>query len=137
MTHKPTDETRASVEALASFGVGQEDIAKHIGISHATLRKYYREELDLSAINANRKVLTYLFSLASGMAIKESGATHGDCKAAAIFWAKTRCGWRETAQLDHTSSDGSMTPKASLDLSQLPDEVLQAIVDAAEQQRGE
>jgi len=28
-----------------------------------------------------------------------------------IFFLKTQAGWRETAKIDHTSSDGSMTPK--------------------------
>ena len=28
-----------------------------------------------------------------------------------IFFLKTQAGWRETARLDHTSSDGTMTPK--------------------------
>lgn len=118
--HKPTDESRAEVKALASFGFPQEDIAKYVGVSHVTLRKHYAPELKLSAIKANATVGKYLFSLASGRAIS-SGATHGDCKAAAMFWAKTRMGWRETAQVDHTSSDNSMTPKG------VPDEVTAAL----------
>ena len=28
-----------------------------------------------------------------------------------IFFLKTQAGWRETAKIDHTSSDGSMSPK--------------------------
>ena len=39
----------------------------------------------------------------------------------------------ERAQVDHTSSDGSMTPKApapGVDLSKLPDEVIKALMDA-------
>lgn len=107
--HKPTDESRAEVKALASFGLPQEDIAEYVGVSHVTLRKHYASELKLSAIKANATVGKYLFSLASGQAISK-GATHSDCKAAAMFWAKTRMGWRETNNLDHTSSDGSMTP---------------------------
>lgn len=31
---------------------------------------------------------------------------------AAIFYLKTRAGWRETQVVDNVSSDGSMTPKA-------------------------
>jgi hypothetical protein len=110
--HKPTDQTRSEVAALASFGLPQEDIAEYIGISHVTLRKYYAEQLKVSAIKANATVGKYLFSLASGQALK-NGATHGDCKAAAMFWAKTRMGWRETTAHDHTSSDRSMTPQPS------------------------
>jgi DNA-binding XRE family transcriptional regulator len=103
--HEPTDETRAQVTALASFGLPQEDIAEFIGVSHVTLRKYYQPELKLSAIKANAAVGEYLFSLASGHALKQ-GATHGDCKTAAMFWAKTRMGWRETSRLEHSGPEG-------------------------------
>lgn len=108
--HKPTIEKRAEVRALASFGTPHEDIAKYIGVAVHTLRKYYLEELNSSAIKANAAVGKYLFSLASGNAMKQ-GATHGDCRTAAIFWAKTRMGWRETNHHDHTSSDGTMSPR--------------------------
>lgn len=104
-SHKPTEESRAEVAALASFGVPQEDVASYIGISHPTLRKHYSDELNLSAIKANATVGKYLFSLASGMALQE-GATHGDCKTAAMFWAKTRMGWRETNALEMSGPNG-------------------------------
>jgi hypothetical protein len=106
-SHAPTAETRAQVEALASFGTHQEDIAKFLGISHPTLRRHYREELKVSAIKANATVGKYLFNLASGRAIKD-GATHSDCRSAAIFWAKTRMGWTE--KMDLSNSDGSLGP---------------------------
>jgi hypothetical protein len=109
-SHKPTDESRAEVRALASFGLPQEDIAEYIGgISHVTLRKHYAQELKLSAIKANATVGKYLFSLASGQAIAK-GATHGDCRTAAVFWAKTRMGWRETDRLEHSGPDGGAIP---------------------------
>lgn len=107
--HEPTEKTRGEVSALASFGVPQEDIAAYLGTSHVTLRKKYPDELRLSAIKANGEVGKYLFSLASGRAIND-GATHADCKTAAMFWAKTRMRWRETNHIDHTSSDGSAQP---------------------------
>lgn len=103
--HQPTDETRAEVRALASFGVTQEDIATFIGISKPTLAKYYSDELRVSSIKANATVGKYLYNLASGMALK-NGATHGDCSRAAMFWAKTRMGWRETDRLEHSGPDG-------------------------------
>ena len=40
------------------------------------------------------------------MCIRDSNLT------AAIFYLKTRAGWRETQVVDNVSSDGSMTPKA-------------------------
>jgi len=123
--HQPTEKMRNEVSALASFGIPQEDIAAYIGVSHPTLRKYYEQELKISAIKANAAVGKYLFSLASGNALKDekNGATHGDCKAAAIFWAKTRMGWRETNHIDHTNSDGTLTPPKTVVLRGVrPDE---------------
>jgi hypothetical protein len=107
--HEPTDKTRSEVSALASFGVPQEDIAAYIGISKPTLAKHYADELSFSSIKANAQVGKYLFSLASGQAIK-SGATHGDCRTAAIFWSKTRMGWRETNNLDVTTNGKDIMP---------------------------
>lgn len=109
--HEPTDELRAKVESLASFGIPQDQIAAHIGISKQTLRLYYREELDGAALRANANVAQFLFHNASGMALSDgSGTKPSDCVRAAMFWCKTRMGWRETTNLDHTSSDGSMSP---------------------------
>ena len=106
--HEPTNETRAQVEALSSFGTPQEDIAAYIGISKPTLAKHYDIELKLASIKATAEVGGYLFSLASGRALA-TGATHGDCKTAAMFWMKTRAGWREKQDVNLTSNDGPLT----------------------------
>ena len=92
--HEPTDKTRAEVSALYSFGITQEEIAKYIGIDPKTLHLHYREELDSAHVKANAKVGQFLFQNASGSTLKD-GATHSDCVRAAMFWAKTRMGWRE------------------------------------------
>jgi hypothetical protein len=83
---KPTDEERRLVKSMAAMGIQQEDISRKIGVRSAkTLRKYYREELDLGAVDANYKVAQTLFHL----------ATSGKCPAATIFWVKVRNGMRE------------------------------------------
>ena len=109
-SHKPTDQTRSEVAALASFGIPQEDIASYIGISHPTLRKHYEQELKVSSIKANAAVGKYLYRLASGMALKDpqNPASHSECSRSAMFWAKTRMGWRETQNLDHTTNGKDM-----------------------------
>lgn len=107
--HIPSDRTRAEVSALYSFGIPQEDIARYIGIDAKTLRKYYREELDTAHVKAHAAVGRFLYQNATGSTLKD-GASHSDCVRAAMFWAKTRMGWRETQDLNHTSEDGSMTP---------------------------
>jgi hypothetical protein len=107
--HEPTPQTRAEVSALKSFGVPLEDISNYIGIDRKTLSKYYDSEIKTAQTKADATVAKFLYGAATGRALKD-GATHSDCVRAAMFWAKTRMGWRETNQVDHTSSDGSMSP---------------------------
>ena len=98
--HKPTDETKGNVRAMASCGVTQEDISKVIGIDSKTLRKYYREELDTSMIKANTVIAQSLYNQA------KNGNT-----AAMIFWLKTRAKWSETI----INENHDMTPKVIKD----------------------
>jgi hypothetical protein len=97
--HEPTDASRKLVQLHATIGTQQHVIADILGIDAKTLRKHYREELDQSMAQANAQIGGALFNKAKG----------GDT-AAMIFWMKTRAGWREKQEIDHTSSDGSMTP---------------------------
>jgi hypothetical protein len=117
-THYPTDAQRQLVKLHATIGTTHEVIADIIGIDAKTLRKHYREELDLASAQANATIGGALFNKAKA----------GDTTAM-IFWMKTRAGWRERHQIDHTSSDGSMTPK-QIDLSSLSSEALAEIIAA-------
>jgi hypothetical protein len=101
--HEPTPELRHIVQLHATIGTRQDDIAAVLGIDPKTLRLHYREELDLASAKANAVVGGALFNKAKG----------GDTTAM-IFWMKTRAGWKETQAIDHTSSDGSMTPKPTV-----------------------
>jgi hypothetical protein len=98
--HEPTQATREVVKLHALVGTRQEVIADILEIDDKTLRKYYREELDQSLSKANAAIGGALFNKAKG----------GDTSAM-IFWLKTRAGFRERQEIDHTSSDGSMTPR--------------------------
>ena len=51
--HTPEPAIRRQVEAMAGYGVPEADIARVIGIDAKTLRKHYRQELDLGHIKAN------------------------------------------------------------------------------------
>lgn len=109
LPHEPTAETRAQVGALYSYGIPQEEIAKFIGVDAKTLRKYYRTELDTAHVKAHAAVGRFLYQNATGATLGK-GATHSDCVRAAMFWAKTRMGWRETNGVEVTNPDGSLTP---------------------------
>ena len=103
--HQPTDKTRAEIIALRSYGVHIKEVAAYIGMDDKTLYKYYREELENSAIKANANVGKFLYQAASGQALA-TGATHSDCVRAAMFWAKTRMGWKETNVQEVTGANG-------------------------------
>ena len=97
--HIPTAETRQIVQLHATIGTPHDMIARVVGIDPKTMRKWYRDELDLAHARANAAIGGALFNKAK----------NGDT-AAQIFWMKTRAGFRETSTHNHTSSDGSMSP---------------------------
>ncbi|HQM87616.1 MAG TPA: helix-turn-helix domain-containing protein [Methylotenera sp.] len=105
--HQPTEKTRAEIIALRSYGVPIKEVAAYIGIDDKTLYKYYREELENSATKANANVGKFLYQAASGQALT-TGATYSDCVRAAMFWAKTRMGWKETNVQEHTGANGGV-----------------------------
>ena len=82
--HKPTDEQRKSVKAMSAYGIPQDDISKAVGITAKTLRKAYRDELDLGHISANSAVVGALYKNALGGNVT-----------AQIFWLKARMGWSD------------------------------------------
>jgi transposase-like protein len=98
-THYPTDAQRQLVQLHATIGTTHEVIASIIGIDAKTLRKHYREELDQSMAKANAQIGGALFNKAKG----------GDT-AAMIFWMKTRAGWREKQEIEHSGPDGGAIP---------------------------
>ena len=89
--HEPTAETRAKVNALASVGTPQDQIAIVVGITKNTLLKHYRKELDAAMTMANAKVAQSLFQQAT------AGNT-----SAAIFWLKCRAGWVDKQSIEHS-----------------------------------
>ena len=78
---------------MAGYGVPELAIARVIAIDPKTLRKHYREELDTGQIKATAKVAESLFRKATG--------DGSQSVTAAIFWLKTRGGWREAPQDHH------------------------------------
>jgi hypothetical protein len=88
------DAVRERVRYLAGVGVRQDDIAKILGCAPKTLRKRFRDELDLGVAEANATVCGYLFAAA-----KAGNVT------AQIFWLKTRAHWRERTAADAQEAD--------------------------------
>ena len=90
---KPTGEQRDQVIAMSSNGVPHRQQAPLIGCrSLKTLRKHFREELDIGRIQAHAKVAGALYQL----------ALEGNVKAQ-TFWLKTVGGWQETGEVEVVS----------------------------------
>ena len=100
-SHQPDPATRRQVEALAGFGVPEADIAGVVGVDPKTLRKHYRHELRQGHVKANAKVAENLFRKATG--------DGREAVIAAIFWMKTRAGWKETSVQEHTGKGEPVT----------------------------
>jgi len=86
--HTPTDDQRKTVKAMVGYGITLEDIATVIGIDRKTLSLRYPTEIANGAIEANAQVAQSLFK-----------AAKGGNMTAAIWWTKTRMGWKETVRL--------------------------------------
>jgi hypothetical protein len=96
--HRPEPSTRRQVEALAGYGVPEAEIAGVVGIDAKTLRKHYRPELDHGHTKANARVAENLYRKATGEG--------REAVTAAIFWLKTRAGWKETSLHEVGGRDG-------------------------------
>ena len=113
--HKPDPAQRKQVETLAAYGIPEQDISRVVGIDPKTLRKHYRDELDLGETKANAQVAGFLFN----------AARNGNVTAQ-IFWLKTRAGWKETpSEHRHVGAFGTF------DVREMSDEALERIVFGA------
>lgn len=71
-----------------------------IGCDAKTLRKYFRDELTNGATEANAKVAQSLYN-------KALGDGQGSVTAA-IFWCKTRMGWRGDGPTDNADESPAL-----------------------------
>ncbi len=95
---EPTEEQRRIVSVMAAGGFQQLAIAHALGISDATLRKYFADELEGGGAKAHASVVANLF--------KQATKDDPRATAAAIFWTKTRLGWKDSSQLEVSGPDG-------------------------------
>ena len=110
--HIPDPAQRRQVEAMAAYGIPATDISRVLNIDPKTLRKHYRDELDLGETKANAQVAGFLFNAA-----KNGNVT------AQIFWLKTRARWKETpSEHWHAGALGTY------DLSAMSDEALTRLI---------
>lgn len=113
--HQPDPAQRRQVETMAAYGIPADDISRVVAIDPKTLRKHYRDELDLGTTKANAQVAGFLFN----------SARNGNVTAQ-IFWLKTRAGWKETA-----SEHRHLGAIGTFDVRDMSDEALERIVFGA------
>src|SRR4051794_35040377 len=109
-----TDDQRRMVRALSGFGVPHDDISRIVKCSPPTLRRRFRDELDLGNAEANAKVAQTLYQQAT---------TPGNI-AATIFWLKARAGWREKQVVEVSGKDGAVVPTINLQIHRVSAEPL-------------
>ena len=97
--HRPTSDTRSMVSTMVAIGIPQATIAKVVGIAEKTLRKHYREEIDVALPRVNARVAQSLYR-------KATSDTHPQSVTAAIFWLKTRAGFKEVSAFEIYGKDG-------------------------------
>jgi len=92
-TFEPTPEQRVQVQTLAEYGAPEAHIATKLGIAKNTLSKYFAAELEAGQQEAKLQVGTFILDSILG----RGGIRDDRARATlAIFYAKTRMGWKET-----------------------------------------
>ena len=105
---KPTDEQREQVKAMSSHGVPHRQQAPLIGCAPKTLRKHFREELNIGKIQANAKVAGALYQ----------SALDGNVKAQ-TFWLKAVGGWQEAGNVEIVSEGVLGTIKRASEIARI------------------
>lgn len=93
--HVKTAEMAERVEHLCAYGMDHATIAAMFKISHDTLTKYYRDELDIGKANVVEQVANSLKRNAMG----------GDVQAQKFFLS-SRAGWSEKQTHEVSGRDG-------------------------------
>ena len=82
-TYKPTDDDYSKVEEMVCIGLDQHTIAKIMGISNATLNKYYAHNLTVGKEKRTARVAGVAYEM----------AVSGESPSMTTFWLKTQAGW--------------------------------------------
>jgi hypothetical protein len=90
---KPTDEQRRLVKSMAAMGIRQDEIARKLDIRSPKRSAFTSARNSTGgATDANYNVANALYKQ-----VMKGNAT------AAIFWLKTRAGWRERSAPEHAT----------------------------------
>jgi hypothetical protein len=82
-TYKPTNDDYSKVEEMVCIGLDQHTISKIMGISNATLIKYYSHNLLIGREKRTARVAGVAYEM----------AISGESPSMTTFWLKTQAGW--------------------------------------------
>jgi hypothetical protein len=99
-----TPEQIQVIEAGARF-LTSEQLADLLGIGKTTFFAILNRDEKINELYKKSKAQQHLRMANNLMKQSDSGST-----AATIFYLKCQAGWKETMHIDHSSSDGTMTP---------------------------
>ena len=133
---QPTDRQRGHVEAMVRYGIPVVEIARTLGITKPTLFKHFREELDTGITKANAQVGEFIFSTIIGLPIPDRPQVTDERVrgSLAMFWAKTRMGWKETSVHQHKGKDGG---PIKIDARAVLSDAIARVVAASAKRRGD
>ena len=81
--YKPTDDDYSKVEEMVTIGLDQHTIAKVMGISNATLTKYFAHNVLVGKEKRTARVAGVAYEM----------AVSGESPSMTTFWLKTQAGW--------------------------------------------
>jgi hypothetical protein len=107
---RPTAEQRDNVEAMIGYGIPEVEICNLIKnpetgkpIDSKTLRKHFKAEIAAGATRLKSLVGERIIATILG---REGGIKDARAQATlAVFFAKTRMGWKETSVHEHANAD--------------------------------
>jgi len=94
--YKPKEDDRKKVQAMVSFGITLENIAKIMEVTQKTLTKHFKNEIDTAHDRA--------VSAVAGKLYQKAMSGDNTCM---IFYLKTRGKWREINRTELTDADGN------------------------------
>lgn len=112
--YSPDQALRRMVEMMVGVGVPEADIAQVLGIDLATLHRHHGTELQTGQIVANARVAESLYRKAIGDGPQSATA--------AMFWLKTRAGWREASVHPGSHVDAKLQVMSGTELNAAAEE---------------
>ena len=98
---QPTERQRGEVSAMVVCGIPEEQVARKIGITRNTLRKHFRDEIELSRMTIHTEVSTFIVNTILGRGAANRLTNDAARASLAQFYAARQMGWKDTTLHQH------------------------------------